>query len=143
MTRIFIDANVIIAVLNKEYPAFESCSRLLSLSGKKNIQLYCSTLSLSICFYFSSKKSGEKLAKTKIGLLMKHIKVSDCGEKEAKEAINNIKANDFEDAMQYHSAINATCSKIITLDKSGFYFSEIEVLSPEEFLTELSGHSTE
>jgi len=138
MKRIFIDANVIISVLNKEYPAFEMCSKVLSLSSQKNFHLYCSSLSLSICFYFSSKKSGEKFAKRKIELLMKHIKISDCGEKEAKAAISNIKANDFEDAMQYHSAINVSCSVIITLDKTGFYFSEIDVLTPEEFLLRLS-----
>lgn len=134
MKRVFIDANVIISVLNKEYPAFELSAKILSLGSKNNVQLYCSTLSLSICFYFCSKKSGTELAKRKIALLMKHFKITDCGEKEAKAAISNDKANDFEDAMQYYSALSASCNFIITSDKTGFYFSDIDVLTPEEFL---------
>ena len=46
--KVFVDANVIINVLNREYPAFEFSSRLLSLADDKRFTLYTSTLSLGI-----------------------------------------------------------------------------------------------
>jgi len=58
--RRFIDANILFATLNKEYPLFTWSSRLLSLQGKHNIELFTSPLCLAIAFYFSGKKSGEK-----------------------------------------------------------------------------------
>ena len=44
---------------------------------------------------------------------------------------------DFEDAVQYNSAIFQDCSLIITRDKKGFKNAKISVLSPIEFLASL------
>jgi predicted nucleic acid-binding protein len=56
--KVFIDANILVAVFNKEYPAYDSCARVLSLAGKNGIEIVCSTLSLGIAYYFAEKKSG-------------------------------------------------------------------------------------
>jgi predicted nucleic acid-binding protein len=71
--RLFVDANILVATLNKEYPLFTWSSRLLSLQGKHDIVLFTSPLCLAIAFYFSSKKSGEKMAREKIEMLLQHI----------------------------------------------------------------------
>jgi predicted nucleic acid-binding protein len=41
---------------------------------------------------------------------------------------------DFEDGMQYYSAVKAGCSIIVTEDKDDFYFSNLTVNSCEELL---------
>jgi predicted nucleic acid-binding protein len=135
--RVFIDANILIATLNKEYPLFTWSSRLLSLRVNNNIQLFTSPLCLAIAFYFSSKKSGEALAKNKIELLCQHIGITLIDEKITRQAINNPKVHDFEDGMEYYSALNQKCDHIITENKEDFYFSEIKVLGCEEFLKSL------
>jgi predicted nucleic acid-binding protein len=135
--RVFIDANILIATLNKEYPLFTWSSRLLSLHGNNNVQLFTSPLCLAIAFYFSSKKSGEALAKNKIELLCQHIGITLIDEKITRQAINNPKVHDFEDGMEYYSALNQKCDHIITENKEDFYFSEIKVLGCEEFLKSL------
>jgi predicted nucleic acid-binding protein len=135
--RVFIDANILIATLNKEYPLFTWSSRLLSLRVNNNIQLFTSPLCLAIAFYFSSKKSGEALAKNKIELLCQHIGITLIDEKITRQAINNAKVHDFEDGMEYYSALNQKCDHIITENKEDFYFSEIKVLGCEEFLKSL------
>ncbi|MGM0620937.1 MAG: type II toxin-antitoxin system VapC family toxin [Bacteroidota bacterium] len=135
--NVFIDANVLIATLNKEYPLFTWSSRVLSLQGKKGIQLYTSPLCLAIAFYFSSKKNGEKLAKNKIDLLVKNIGITKIDEKITKSALSNKRVNDFEDRLEYHSALNQNCRFIVTENQQDFYFSEIEVTGCEEFLKQL------
>jgi predicted nucleic acid-binding protein len=135
--KVFIDANILIATLNKEYPLFTWSSRLLSLHGKSNIQLFTSPLCLAISFYFASKKSGEKQAKQKIDLLCQHIGITLIDENITRQAITNPKVHDFEDGMEYYSAINQKCDHIITENKEDFYFSEIKVLGCEEFLKNL------
>jgi predicted nucleic acid-binding protein len=57
--RVFIDANILVATLNREYPLFNWSARVLSLHGNHNIQLFTSPLCLAIAFYFATKKSGE------------------------------------------------------------------------------------
>lgn len=135
--RIFIDANILIATLNKEYPLFTWSSRLLSLHGSNNIQLFTSPLCLAIAFYFSGKKNGEALAKNKIDLLCQHIGITLIDEKITRQAITNPKVHDFEDGMEYYSALNQKCDHIITENREDFYFSEIKVLGCEEFLKSL------
>lgn len=135
--KVFIDANVIIAVLNKEYPLFTWASRVLSSQGKNNISLFTSPLCLAIAFYFSEKKSGEKMAKKKIDLLCQNIHITNIDEKITTQALSNPQVHDFEDGLEYYSAHDQDCSFIVTENLEDFYFSEIEVLSCEEFLKRL------
>ncbi len=135
--RLFVDANILVATLNKEYPLFSWSSRLLSLHGKENIQIFTSPLCLAIAFYFSSKKSGEKMAREKIGMLLQHIGITSVDEKTTEQAIKNRQIHDFEDGMEYYSAIQHSCDCIVTENQKDFYFSDIEVMGCEEFLLKL------
>ena len=88
--RLFVDANILVATLNREYPLFTWSSRILSLQGRQNIELFTSPLCLAIAFYFSSKKSGEKIAREKIEMLLRHIGVTTIDEKVTDLAIKNV-----------------------------------------------------
>lgn len=134
--NVFVDANVIIAVLNKEYPAYECASRFLSLAQDRRFTLFTSSLSLAICWFFVAKKHGKSVAKTKIALLLKHVCITECGEAEALQAIADKKAPDFEDAMQVYSALRADCSHVVTHNLSDFHFSTLNVLDPRDFLVQ-------
>jgi len=135
--RLFIDANILVATLNKEYPLFTWSSRILSLQGKHNIELFTSPLCLAIAFYFSSKKSGEKIARQKIEMLLQHIGITTIDQNITDQAIQNKLIHDFEDGMEYYSAIQNKCNCIITENQKDFYFSEIEVIGCETFLLKL------
>ena len=135
--RLFVDANILVATLNKEYPLFTWSSRILSLQGKENIALFTSPLCLAIAFYFASKKSSEKLAKEKIEMLLQHIGITTLNEMTTVQAIKNRNFNDFEDGMEYYSAIQHNCDCIVTENQKDFYFSDIEVIGCEALLTRL------
>ncbi|MDP3914059.1 MAG: PIN domain-containing protein [Bacteroidota bacterium] len=135
--RLFIDANILVATLNKEYPLFTWSSRILSLQGKQNIELFTSPLCVAIAFYFSSKKSGEKMARKKIEMLLQHIEITTIDQNITDQAIQNKLILDFEDGMEYYSAIQNKCNCIITENQKDFYFSEIEVIGCEAFLMNL------
>ena len=132
--KLFIDANVLIAVLNKEIQHFATCARVLSLAGNKKFELVTSPMCLAISFHFAQKKSGEKIAKNKIAVLLQHCSVSDNNKHGVINAIENKKIHDFEDGLEYYAALSAKCKCIITNDTEDFYFSEIEVIRPGDFL---------
>lgn len=133
--RVFMDANVLVAVLNREYPQYDACARCMSLADKNGYQLLVSALSLGIAFYFSEKKSGRKEARRKMELLLQKLQVTPCGEAEAKAAVMEKKADDFEDALQFFSAKSADASVILSNNPSDYHFSPIPVRRPEDFLT--------
>ncbi len=132
--KIFLDANILVAVLNKEYPVFPYAARLLSLNDNRRTNVVTSSICLAIAYYFAEKKHGYELAKQKIHLLSQNIGIADCGEKEVKLALANKKVNDIEDGLEYYAALNAKCSCIVSEDRNDFYFSDLEVLTAENFL---------
>lgn len=131
--RIFLDANILVSVLNKEYPLYSTTSRILSISDRKNFFLYSSPVCLAIAFYFAEKKFRSTKAKSKIQLLCEHIQITSVNESVVTKTLQNPAINDFEDGLEYYSAVENQCDCIITEDIHDFYFSKIEVLRSEEF----------
>ncbi len=132
--NIFVDANILVSVLNREYPVYNYSSRILSLAGKPSFNLFTSPLNLAIAFYFAQKKCSNKLAKQKINIIQQHLKITEINASTVKLALENKKAEDFEDGLQYYSALNSKCDCIITEDLNDYYFSEIEVLNSKDFM---------
>ncbi len=132
--KTFLDANVLVAVLNKEYPLFSYASRILSAADKKDFQVFTSPICLAIAFYFAEKKSGATMAGKKIALLISHIKVAPTNKEAVLKTISNKRIIDFEDGLEYYSAIEAGCQTIVTQDQGDFHFSEIDVFNCREFM---------
>ena len=132
--RVFVDANILVSVLNKEYPLFSDAARILSLNDKSPFEIYTSPICLSIAWYFSEKKSGQSLARKKMIILCENIRISGIEEAGVKQTVANKKIHDFEDGLEYYSAMQSGCETIITEDTSDFCFSEIEVMRCVDFL---------
>lgn len=132
--NIFLDANVIIAVLNQEYPRFDLSARVLSLAGNSKFNFYTSTLAISISFYMSSKKSTDTVAYNKIKLLANKIDIATNRSTDLKSVFANKKILDIEDGLQYLAAKGSKNKVIVTYDLGDYHFSDIEVLEPKTFL---------
>ena len=135
--KLFLDANILVSVLNKEYPLFTYSARILSLADNKKYTVYTSPICLAIAFYFAEKKSGTKLAKSKIEILVNKLSITEVGKKEVLAALQNSKVNDFEDGLEFYAAIDSKCDAIITEDISDFYFSTIPVYDSRAFLEKI------
>ena len=134
--KIFLDANVLVAVLNKEYPTFSYAARVLSLADHPSFELWTSPVCLAIAFYFSEKKSGRKQAKKKLISLCKKIHITSTDKQVVMKALSDSKVRDFEDGIEYYSELEARCKYIITEDGDDFYYSSIPVCNCEVFLTQ-------
>lgn len=132
--KVFIDANILVAVVNKEYPLYTYASRLLSWITANKHQPVTTSVSLAITFYFSEKKHGAASAKERIALLTNHLLIADCGKAEVLQIATEKKVRDFEDGLQYFAALNAGCHCIVTEHVKDFYFSKIDVLTAKDFL---------
>ncbi|HXB42200.1 MAG TPA: PIN domain-containing protein [Bacteroidia bacterium] len=131
--KIFLDANVLVAVLNEEYPYYSDCARILSLTESSRFKVYTSPLCLAIAFYFAEKKNRNS-ARQRINILSGRLSISDVTEKTVKQTSKDKRIHDFEDGLQYYSALDSGCKVIITEDKDDFYFADIEVLNSRAFM---------
>ena len=134
--KIFLDANILVSVLNKELPVYTHSSRVLSLMGTSKFEIHTSPICLAIAFYFAEKKSGRINAKEKIQLLASKIKIAESDRSTVLRAAADKSIDDFEDGLEYYSALKAGCRCIITQDLDDFYFSKIPVMTAEQFLEE-------
>lgn len=135
--KIFLDVNILVSILNRQYPLFSNAARIISLADNPKFRIYTSPICLAIAFYFAEKKSGTQRAKEKIAVLSQKLKITSTDEETVKLSIENIKINDFEDGLEYYSALKSNCQLIITEDVSDFYFAEIPVLNSKAFLESL------
>lgn len=131
--RIFLDASILVSVLNKEYPLFTYSSRILSLIDSKQFEVYTSPLCLAIAFYFAEKKSGTRLARQKIGMLSDKFEIADNTNAAVQQTVRNLKINDFKDGLQFYAADEAKCKCIVTENPGDFYFGTIETLPAQKF----------
>ncbi len=135
--RVFLDANVLVSVLNKEYPLFPHSARILSLADQLRFQLYTTPICLAIAFYFAEKKCGTAQAKQKMKVLSSKLHIAAVDSQTVTSAVSNPSVMDFEDGLEYYSALQHDCKAIITEDSEGFYFSEIPVYDCRKFLEEV------
>ncbi len=132
--KVFLDANILVAVACNEYPLFTNCSRLLSLCDDSRFEVYTSPLCLAITYYFAEKKNGNDLARKKLLLLSEKLKITTVDSIAVKKVNANKAIHDFEDGLEYYSAVQSKNKCIVTEDKDDYYFSDIEILNAEEFL---------
>ena len=114
--KIFADASILISVFNKEYPLFTYTSRILSLNGTGNFEIYTSLICLAIAFYFAGKKHKNDLARQKIELLCNNILIAAATTTAVQRTLKNKKIQDFEDGLEYYAVIESKCSFISTGD---------------------------
>lgn len=131
--KIFLDTNILVSVLNKEYPLFTYTSRILSLADRKKFILFTSPVCLAIAFYFAEKKNKSVSAKNKIQILCEHINITATTRSTVFNSLQNPAVNNFEDGLEYYSALENKCDCIVTEDIDDFYFSKIEVIKSENF----------
>ena len=66
-------------------------------------------------------------------MLCQHLFIAPATETVVEKTIVNKKINDFEDGLEYYSAIESKCDFIVTEDGDYFFFSEIPVLNARDF----------
>jgi predicted nucleic acid-binding protein len=116
-------------------PTFTYSARVMSLPQYfAQYRLFTSPICLAIAYYFAEKKCGSKRAIEKMQILSSQIKITSIGQEEVLSVNNNKKINDYEDGLQYYSAINAQCDLIITENLKDFFFSEIPVHTSKDFI---------
>jgi predicted nucleic acid-binding protein len=130
----FIDANVIVAIIKNQFPRATHCAKVLSLAQDPRYKVYTSPHTLSICHYFGEKTYGKQRANELVTILTSKLHISNHLASHVDAINNNKQIEDFEDGLQYFSAIDENCKAIITNNTQDFYFSNIPIFMPKDFL---------
>ncbi|MCC4214729.1 type II toxin-antitoxin system VapC family toxin [Leeuwenhoekiella parthenopeia] len=134
MKRLLIDTNIVIDILSKRDGFYEDAAVLFSLGDRNQLQLTISSLTLANTNYIltrltSAKESREILRKFKV-----LVEVLSLDDKITELALSDERFIDFEDGLQYYSALENQIDVIITRNKKDFKNSKLPVLTPKEYL---------
>lgn len=97
------------------------------------VRLYISSLSFSTIFYLLRKQVGTEKALKLLRSFREMVHVVSVNEKVVDMALQS-SFTDFEDAIQYYSAIESGIPVIITRNVKDFKGVDSTVMTPEEFL---------
>lgn len=132
MIRLFLDTNVVMDMLLRREPFFLAAANIFALSAAKKIELYAAPMTYATASYFIGKKDSSNV-KPLLSDLRKLSHVTLASEVTIDKALDS-NFEDYEDALQYFSASTQDIDYIITRNKNDFRPSQIEVLTPVEFL---------
>ncbi len=131
--KILIDTNIIIDVALEREPFFENSDRLLALAEKKAFDGYLSAASISDIFYIVCKDKGKYLAFEFLKYIISFCLIAMVNEMVIKNAlVSNPK--DFEDAIQYQTALSTGLDGIVTRNPKDYAEALISVFTPAELL---------
>ena len=131
--KIFVDTNVLLDVLTQRVPFYDDAANVWSLVEQGIVRGYISALSVNNVFYIARKLRTVEYAQSLVDKILKdfHVIALDYDMLKLARTISN---RDYEDLIQYFSAIKSGSTYLITRNKQDFPASGIELLLPEEFL---------
>jgi predicted nucleic acid-binding protein len=133
--KIFFDTNIILDVLLERTPFSKEADDMLSVIDEYDLEIYASALSIANAAYVLDKVKGKP--HIIISKLLYWVKVIDLNKEIIDQTVIS-KFDDFEDGLQYFSALSIKgIEAIITRDKKGFILSKIPVFTPAQFITSL------
>ena len=137
MRKLFIDTNIVIDLLAERDPFYEDAAKLFSLSDKNKVKLSVSSLTFANTNYLLQKTNSASTAKEILRKFKILTAVLSLNDKIIDLALNDNGFGDFEDAIQYYSAIENSQEILITRTLKDFKTSKIPVMTASEFIKTL------
>lgn len=134
MSRLLIDTNIVIDLLSKRDKFYDEAADLFSRADKKELELKISSLTFANTNYILTKLKSSKEAREILRKFKVLVELLSLDDKITELALSDDNFPDFEDGLQYYSAIENQIDVIITRNKKDFKNSKIPVLTVKEFL---------
>ena len=136
MSRIFLDTNVILDLLGERVPFFFFFAKVATLADQKKLAIIVSPLSFTTIDYVLNKYESSESVLNKLRKFKIICEVCEVTEETIEKALNS-NFKDFEDAVQYFTALQSNCSIIITRNGKDFKNATIPIMTAEEYLSSL------
>ena len=133
MRRLFLDTNIVVDLLDRREPFCHDAVRLFSMAYKEHVQLIVSPMTFATASFLLRKHSPEGVRN-----LLSNFRQLACVAATDERTVDDSLASpfqDFEDAMQYYTALHANADVIITRNGKDFKASRLPVMTASEYLS--------
>ncbi len=134
--KLFWDTNVMFDFLGERDPFYISAAKIATLADKREVTVIASALSYATISYLLANYEGLEKTKNKLRKFKVISEICELDELIIEKGLNS-DFSDFEDSLQYYSALRTECDIIITRNGKDFKKSQIPVMTPDEFLNSI------
>ncbi len=133
MEKVFVDSDIVLDLLSGRQPYYNYAAELFSLADENSIKLYVSSLTFANVNYILSKQLSAGRARKILLKFKTLISVLSVNDKIIELALAS-DFHDFEDAIQYNTAIENGITTLLTRNLKDFKKAEIAVLTAQQYL---------
>ncbi|MBC7694152.1 MAG: PIN domain-containing protein [Burkholderiales bacterium] len=133
MEKLFLDTDIIIDLLAYREPFYEASASLFSMADKGKIHLFVSPLSFSNINYILSRQFSANQVRKKLLQFKTLVSVMDVSDKIIELALTS-DFKDFEDGIQYFTAIENNIKILLTRNLKDYKTAQIPVMTAEQYL---------
>lgn len=133
MAKLLVDTNIVLDLLMAREDFYEAASRLFTMADLKKVELSVSSLTFANAYYLLARQYSAEKARELLRTFKVLVTVLPMDDKIMELALNS-KFSDFEDAIQYYSAIENNQDIIITRNLKDFKLAQIPVMTAADFL---------
>ncbi|MFB2971947.1 type II toxin-antitoxin system VapC family toxin [Aerosakkonema sp. BLCC-F183] len=135
--KILIDTNIIVDVALERQPFYSESVQVLSLVHRKEVEGYISASTVSDLYYIIRKPKGREQTIDFLRRIFTFCRVATVDESVISMALTANFRN-FEDGIQYSTAVENKLDTIITRDIADFPVTTPRILTPTQLIQELS-----
>lgn len=134
MDKVFVDTDIVIDLLSGRPPHYTFAAQLFTLADENKIKLFVSSLTFANTNYILSKELNATKARKLLLKFKTLVSVLAVNDKIIELALASDFA-DFEDAIQYHTALENKLEAIVTRNLKDFKKSQITILTAQQYLS--------
>ena len=136
----FCDTNVLLDVLAKREPFYDDSARVWALAETGRLRAQVSVLSFADIYYIVRRMRDREAAAESMRLLRDTFESVPFDAKILGQAIDS-DLRDFEDAIQFYSALRAGADCVVTRNPAHFPTEDLAIVTPAQFLAVLAQSS--
>lgn len=133
MIKVFVDTDIILDLLVKREPHFLHAAKLFTLIDRNKIKAFSSPLVFANLHYLLKKETSNNIALNNLRKLKTILDILPVNGRVIDQSLNS-EFKDFEDAIQYFTAVNNGIDIIITRNIVDYKKSKISVATAQDFL---------
>jgi predicted nucleic acid-binding protein len=131
--KVFLDTDVILDLLTERDPHFEPAVELFLDIQNKAIRAYTSPVVIANIFYILNRHFDRKKAIQSLIKIRTLVGVLNCGDRTIDSALSS-DFTDFEDAIQYYTALENNIDILITRNVKDYKTASINITTPLEYM---------
>jgi predicted nucleic acid-binding protein len=136
--KILIDTNILVDVALERQPFFVDSDYILGLVEERAIEGFIAASSVSDLFYILRKSKGKKLAIQFLQTIFLFCQIATVDNAVIRQALMQ-NWDDFEDAIQYETAIASNLDGIVTRNPKDFSEATIPIFIPSKLIETIEG----